>query len=538
MTNIYIMKTIKIISYILMIGIVTLLFGCNNDDIVYPAPTAEDAAFTFSIDPENPNTVIFSAVESDNNWYTHWDFGDGSSSEGYETSKVFLRAGDYNVRFKVFTRGGSAESIQTIVVNEDFEGPNVLLNGEFNGSDEWTVLPISDGVDVNFTGDKAVWTGGGFGQVGIYQPVHVVANVPYQIDMDVSGDGLTDSWYEVYIGSAIPAAGQDYADGGMRMGLNTWAGCGNEPFEASLTEISCVGEGNGLVQFNTTGTVYLVIRGGGANYGSGLSLDNVSMTPLVPGIEYQPPLFPPIAGFSYSVTDLTVEFTNTSSNADSYLWDFGDGTGTSTEENPTYTYASEGIYTVRLTATNSDGSTVATLNVTFAPNLIANGGFDDDSVWSIIQHNGAGNGVVTIANGVAVFNEVTDIPSGSWGNEAHAGINQAVSVEEAGDYLLDLNITTNGINELWFEVWVGTQAPVAGTDYGTDQGATRVLNVNSWDCGNTVTYSGSMAATNCTGVNGTISLDAGTYYVVIRSGGFNFGEGGVVIDNVSFVKTN
>ncbi len=533
------MKTTKVIIYTLMIGTVALFSSCDDDDVVYPAPTAEDAIFIFSVDTENPNTVNFSAVESDNNWYTHWDFGDGSSAEGYETNKVFLRAGDYNVRFKVFTRGGAAESIQTIVINEDFEGPNVLLNGEFNGGDEWTVLPISDGVDVNFTGDKAVWTGGNYGQTGIYQPVHVEANVPYQIDMEVSGDGLTDSWYEVYIGSAIPIAGQDYTDGGIRLGLNTWAGCGNEAFDNSLTEISCVGEGNGLVEFDFTGTVYLVIRGGGSAYGSGLSLDNASMTPLVPGVEYTSPLFPPTAGFSYNVTnDLTVEFTNASSNADSYAWDFGDGVGTSMEENPTYTYTNEGIYSVTLTATNSDGSTQSTLNVTFAPNLIANGGFDDDSAWNIIQHNGSGNGVVTIANGVAVFDEVTDIPSGSWGNEAHVGINQAVEVNEAGNYALDMNITTNDINELWFEVWLGTQAPVSGTDYGTDQGATRVLNVNSWDCGNTVTYSGSMAATNCTGADGNITLDAGTYYVVIRSGGFTFGEGGVIIDNVSFVKTN
>ena len=35
-----------------------------------------------------------------------------------------------------------------------------------------------------------------------------------------------------------------------------------------------------------------------------------------------------------------------------YLWDFGDGT-TSTEEDPVHIYASPGIYTVTLTATNS-----------------------------------------------------------------------------------------------------------------------------------------------------------------------------------------
>jgi len=522
-----------------MLGVILISSGCANDDNFEAyVPTSEDAAYTFTFDTENPNKVIFTANTEVETWYTHWDFGDNSSAEGMEASKTYLKKGDYNVRFKIFTEGGEAEFIQTIVIVDDFKGQNILLNGEFNGSDNWTVLPISDGVEVSFDEDNAKWTGGSWGQVGIYQAVHVEENVPYQIDMDIAGSGLSDSWYEVYIGAEVPEPGSDYADGGARLGLNTWDGCGAEPFEGLLTEISCVGEGNGLVTFNTTGTVYLVIRGGGADYGTGLSLDNVSMTPLVPGIVITPPLFLPVTEFTFEVTDLTVTFTNTSSNATSYLWDFGDDIGgTSTDENPTYTYAEEGIYTVKLTATNNDGSSEFTKNVTFAPNLILNGGFDDDSEWANFQHNGSGNGLVVISNGVATFDETTDVPSGSWGNEAHIGINQAVTVE-AGDYSFDMGITTNGIDELWFEVWVGTEAPVDGADYGEANGATRVLNVNSWDCGNTVTYTGSMAATNCTGVDGTITLEANTYYVVIRSGGFNFGDGGVIIDNVTMIKTN
>jgi PKD repeat protein len=54
---------------------------------------------------------------------------------------------------------------------------------------------------------------------------------------------------------------------------------------------------------------------------------------------------------------LTVTFTNTSTNADSYLWEFGDG-NTSTEANPVHTYAGAGVYTVRLTATNAHGSSI------------------------------------------------------------------------------------------------------------------------------------------------------------------------------------
>ncbi|MGI4727858.1 MAG: PKD domain-containing protein [Janthinobacterium lividum] len=48
---------------------------------------------------------------------------------------------------------------------------------------------------------------------------------------------------------------------------------------------------------------------------------------------------------------LTVSFTNHSTNADSYLWDFGDGT-TSTQTNPQHLYTKKGSFTVKLTATN------------------------------------------------------------------------------------------------------------------------------------------------------------------------------------------
>jgi PKD repeat protein len=65
----------------------------------------------------------------------------------------------------------------------------------------------------------------------------------------------------------------------------------------------------------------------------------------------------PDIAFSLLIDDLTVTFQNTTTNADSYFWDFGDG-ATSTEESPTHTYAQGGAYTATLTATNSCGDAV------------------------------------------------------------------------------------------------------------------------------------------------------------------------------------
>lgn len=54
---------------------------------------------------------------------------------------------------------------------------------------------------------------------------------------------------------------------------------------------------------------------------------------------------------------LNISFINNSVNANSYVWDFGDNT-TSTEENPSHTYAEPGIYEVTLVAIGDDGCSI------------------------------------------------------------------------------------------------------------------------------------------------------------------------------------
>lgn len=92
----------------------------------------------------------------------------------------------------------------------------------------------------------------------------------------------------------------------------------------------------------------------------------------------------PTAEFTYNLefcTGSTIYFTNYSQNANSYAWNFGDGQGidlsdltgdsgfdlnalfgdgstTSTEENPTMVYNTEGNYVVTLTATNECGTSI------------------------------------------------------------------------------------------------------------------------------------------------------------------------------------
>ena len=72
----------------------------------------------------------------------------------------------------------------------------------------------------------------------------------------------------------------------------------------------------------------------------------------------------PVANFTYTPmemihADTLITFTDTSTDEDgtieSWSWDFGDDT-TSTEQNPTHSYAAVGTYTVTLIVTDNDGN--------------------------------------------------------------------------------------------------------------------------------------------------------------------------------------
>lgn len=66
----------------------------------------------------------------------------------------------------------------------------------------------------------------------------------------------------------------------------------------------------------------------------------------------------PIAAFTISpgttiCANQAVTFTNTTIGANSYSWDFGDGTGSAAQNPPSHIYATPGIYTVLLTVSNN-----------------------------------------------------------------------------------------------------------------------------------------------------------------------------------------
>lgn len=245
------------------------------------------------------------------------------------------------------------------------------------------------------------------------------------------------------------------------------------------------------------------------------------------------PIDPPTADFSAEVSQDfsgTVTFTNTSLEADSYLWDFGDGTGSSIEDNPVYIYAEGGTFTVKLIAVNAGGGDTAKVDVTVvkeAPNLVLEG----QDNWTDIAWF---NNTVEFGDAGIHFQYTS---ADAW---QQGGIHQSVPVKAGKTYKVDMNCeSTSGFSNSWFEAWVGPNAPTLDQDYNGDSGATKVCSINAWEgCGGEA-YNGLISAIGCSAESnpGTFTADAdGTVYLVIRSGGENadlYGAG-VVVTNITF----
>jgi PKD repeat protein len=111
-----------------------------------------------------------------------------------------------------------------------------------------------------------------------------------------------------------------------------------------------------------TGIVYIRVLDSQREWETN-SLDPVYVDEMY--IEYSSAPVPPTANFTGNPTSgftpLAVQLTDISTGSPtSWSWDFGDGIGTSTAQNPSYTYNNPGTYTVSLTATNQYGSDTET----------------------------------------------------------------------------------------------------------------------------------------------------------------------------------
>ena len=119
------------------------------------------------------------------------------------------------------------------------------------------------------------------------------------------------------------------------------------------------GNGSGSNQFEPTATYtqtgnYLLVLMGYNQFGCGdTTFQNIIVNPI-PNSQFLPDT-------TAGCEDLTVSFTNNSTNGNLYFWNFGDGTSIQSL-NPTHTYTEPGVYDVTLITTNMFGCVDTLIN--------------------------------------------------------------------------------------------------------------------------------------------------------------------------------
>ena len=274
------MKNYKILLIGLVAAVVSSCFPENEDYSLGGQPPV--ATFTVeSVSGENNTYILKNTTEGA--FISIWNYGNGFS-EGSQEDTLFLPdAGDYEIQLVTVSSSGSDTSdveVLTVATSDPAAG-NIVVGGRMDDPDAWTTFTITDGVSFSVADGKMTGIGGGWGHAGFYQPIEVIAGKEYAFNALVSGSGASDTWFEVYFGSSEPVDYSDYSDGGNQVGLNTWAGCATSEFSGSILNVGCAGElleSDGKITFAQTGTVYLVVKSGGASLGdTGISIDNIEL---------------------------------------------------------------------------------------------------------------------------------------------------------------------------------------------------------------------------------------------------------------------
>ncbi|MEE9443188.1 MAG: PKD domain-containing protein [candidate division Zixibacteria bacterium] len=279
----------------------------------------------------------------------HWDFGDGSTSSDESPDHYYNTAGVYTVTLTA--SNPCADDTETKV---EYIRVHPMPHADFT-ADITTVCvnePVSF-IDQSTNADDWYWDFGDGNYSNVQNPVHTYATPgKYDVGLTVSNYCGDDSEYKTEF---ITVTAPPYAD----FSTSTIEYCVGETIDFTNVSQNAksvtwdFGDGTQSNQYDAQHT-YTVA----GTYTVKLTVSNECGTDFMEKVEYIT-IYPiPIADFTSDknqvCTGATVTFTDMSTDADSWSWNFGDGT-TSNDQNPTHSYSIAGTYNVSLLVTNECG---------------------------------------------------------------------------------------------------------------------------------------------------------------------------------------
>ncbi len=298
-----------------------------------------------------PLAVSFSDTSTEYPTAWLWTFGDGATSTAQNPSHTYSTAGIYDVSLRVTNAAGSNTKLRTGYVSVAPPPPTQ------------TFVP---------TADAYVKSSSPTSNYGTRSELRVkTGDSLYRSYLRFNVSSLTGPWVisaklRLFTTDGSPDGGALYpvATGWTESGITfaTAPSIGGAPIASGAAvsagqwreiDVSSWVRGAGTYDFGLAGT-----SSNSAYYSSRQGANPPQL------VVQSLPAAVPVADFAGTPTQgtapLTVQFTDLSSGGPtSWLWTFGDGT-TSTLRSPSKTYASPGVYTVTLRATNSLGSNTRT----------------------------------------------------------------------------------------------------------------------------------------------------------------------------------
>lgn len=467
----------KLLSIFVLTSLV--FFSCKkNDDGNDPMPTtAPIASFQIEYSDSDFNTVNFSNFSQNATAYS-WAFGDGNSSTEENPTHSYTNAGEYSVLLTASNAEGTTHTQTKTVTITD---PNSAIK-DITGDDQkiWKLSRnVADEEFPFLVGPESkseIWWAFGRENPLAFRTCMMEEEYIFNVDgkfiYDSKGFVYADEgvWSGEIVGECIDETNPQNMVGVTGEDLSPWAS-GEHTFEydasAGTLTLNGLGAHIGLPKVASTAEVtvpqekviYKVTKLETDGPIDKMQLETTFLTNTGdPGywqfnlVSYdnwddQPSIGAalPTASFNVAVDGNATTFTNTSANADSYMWNFGDG-NTSTAESPTHTYASDGSYDVVLTATNADGSATASSTVIIAINSVfsASTMFGDDAkTWKLAPIAGA-------------LKVGSSISSGDWWQNTEEDITgRACTFDDTYTFTKDGAFDYNTNGDVWAEAYMG-----------------------------------------------------------------------------------
>ena len=325
--------------------------GCAQTFTVFPAISVNlpHANFTLAGNGHwcNEGSAFFYNLSTNADGY-FWDFGDGNNSTVETPIHYYGEAGVYDVSLTVY-RGSCIDTyIMPHAVRVD------TAHADFSLAADGICLPITVAfTDLSTNAVSWDWHFSNTDSSNLQNPIFVFDSIPvgYMWLAIMDANGCTDTVRQV----AIAPLNADFtAD--VDSGCTPLAVHFENNSQMAMSYFWDFGDGTTSTQtepdhlYSSPGSynIMLVVDAGAA-------YNHCTDTMYVPAAIH---VREPIARFSspdlYSCAPSIVQFTDSSFDTDSYLWDFGDSS-TSTNANPTHIYNSPGTYTVTLIASTNVG---------------------------------------------------------------------------------------------------------------------------------------------------------------------------------------